>query len=296
VPLAGLVWWVGGYLFWILSGLRPLPVGPRIALPLAISLMSSLVLGALVGGVAAGLLALLAHRRLAVLATLAGVALALVVTLAGAVATVHGEAPDAMLGGDPLAVAGLCAVTVLVALVGWAVGSAASLGRPGLGIALAVLAGALPSWLGEVAQAIVTPASYELASAIGRIVAWVGAAGLVAALVVLGARPASRLAWWPVAVLAAWFVQPLLTASVYLDQVLRPGTGLPGTLPDALAATVQVFGLASLPASRQWVPWVVALGVAVVIAVLRARQSGPPDRAELTIGTWRPDTPTGAAG
>ncbi|WP_448623717.1 hypothetical protein [Geodermatophilus sp. URMC 64] len=73
VPLAGLVWWAAGYLFWVLSGLRAVPVGPRMALPLSASLLSVLVLGALVGGVGAGLLCLLAPRpSLGVLATLVG--------------------------------------------------------------------------------------------------------------------------------------------------------------------------------------------------------------------------------
>src|SRR4051794_22863566 len=84
-PFAGLVWWVVGYLFWLLDGLRPTPVGPRMALPLSGSMFGFLVLGALVGGVAGGLLCLAAPgRRHGVFATLAGVAAALVVVLAEA--------------------------------------------------------------------------------------------------------------------------------------------------------------------------------------------------------------------
>jgi hypothetical protein len=176
-----------------------------------------------------------------------------------------------------MAVAALSVVTVVVALAGWGLGAAAAFGVPTLGVALAVLAGALPSWLGATIQALLAPASPDAQLVAGRVVTWAGAAALVVALVTLGARPASRLVWWPVAVLAAWFVQPFLTASVYLDQVIRPGAGLPGTLPDALAATAQVFGLASLPANRPWLPWVVALAVAVAVAVIRAgRAPAPP--------------------
>jgi hypothetical protein len=228
VPLAGVVWWAGGHLFWLLDGLRAVPVGPRMALPLSASLMSVLVLGALVGGVGAGLLCLATpRRRLGALATLGGVAAALVVALTDSATTLRGEAPDAF-SGDGVVVGALCAVVVAVALAGWALGSAAAFGRPGLALGLAVLAGAAPSWVSSVAFAVVEPSAPGVVSAVGRVSAWAGAAVLAFALMTAGARPVSRLAWWPVAVLAAWFVSPALTAAGYLEQLLRPGGGRPG--------------------------------------------------------------------
>jgi len=91
----------------------------------------------------------------------------------------------------------------------------------------------------------------------------------------VGARPASRLAWWPLLLLAAWFVSPLLTAAAYLEPLLRPGMGLPGTLPDSLGAAWQVFWLAAAPSQRDLVPWFAALVVAALIALVRANVRGP---------------------
>ncbi|MGY1603813.1 hypothetical protein [Geodermatophilus sp. SYSU D00815] len=269
VPLAAVVWWAGGYLFWLLGGLRPVPVGPRLPLPLSASSLAALVTGALVGGVAAGLLCLAApRRRPATLATLGGVALGLVGALVPSAATLRGEAPDAF-ASDGLVVGGLCAVVVGVSLAGWGLGSAAALGRPGLGVALAALAGAAPSWLSSVALPFVdTTRSYAGVEAVGRVSSWTGAAVLVVALVVVGTRPPARLAWWPVVVLLAWSVAPFLTAAGYLEQLLRPGIGLPGTLPDSLAAAVEVFGLAASPAARDLLPWTVAVVAALIIALL----------------------------
>ncbi|WP_448623716.1 hypothetical protein [Geodermatophilus sp. URMC 64] len=206
-------------------------------------------------------------------------AAALAVALADSAATLMGESPDAF-SGDGLVVGGLCAVVVAVALVGWGLGSAAASGRPALALGLAVLAGATPSWLSSVLLPFVdTSRSYVGVDVVGRVSAWAGAAVLVFALVTAGARPASRLVWWPLAVLAAWFVPPALTAAGYLEQLLRPGTGLPGTLPDSLAAAWQVFGLASSPTQRDLLPWVVALVVAAFVAFLRAGLHRP-DRVD----------------
>ncbi|MGY1618413.1 hypothetical protein ACI797_16865 [Geodermatophilus sp. SYSU D00691] len=269
VPLAGVVWWAGGYLFWLLGGLRAVPVGPRLALPLSASTLGALVTGALVGGLAAGLLCLVVARRpLGALATCAGLVLGLVAALVPSAAGLRGEGPDAF-AADPLVVTALCAIVVAVSLGGWAIGSAAALGRPGLAVALGVLAGAAPSWLSSALVPFVdTSRSYAGVELVGRVSTWAGAAVLVLALVVAGARPAARLAWWPVVVLLAWFVAPFLTAAGYLEQPLRPGSGLPGTLPDSLAAAWQLFGLAASPAARDLLPWVAALVAGSFLAFL----------------------------
>ncbi|MGY2063978.1 hypothetical protein [Blastococcus sp. SYSU DS0619] len=269
VPLSAAAWWVGGYLFWLLGGLRMLPVGARTALPLAPSMIGSLVLGALVGGVAAGLLSGAAARRAAgVLATSGGTALAVVLALGTTVRTLRTNAPDTF-ETEPAVVLGLSAVVVLVSGAGWALGAPAALGAAGAAPGLAVLAGAAPWWTSEGVIALV--GIDGMVSGPGRLGPWLGAALLVTALVVVGARPVARLAWWPAVVLLAWFVAPALTAVSYLEQLLRPGSGLPATLPDALDAAWQVFGLASLPAGRDLLPWLVAIAVAAAVVVVRPR-------------------------
>ena len=105
---------------------------------------------------------------------------------------------------------------------------------------------------------------------------WLGTALLlVVALVLVGARPLSRLLWWPVVVLGAWLVSPALTAVGYLEQLLRPGYGLPATLPDALAAAWEVLGLALLPEQRDLLPWLAAIAVAAVLVVVLPRLRPP---------------------
>jgi len=278
VPLAAVGWWVVGYLPWLAGGMRTAPVGGRIPVPLSPSLLSSLVLGTLVGGLVAGLLCLATpRRRLGVLATLGGLVPALVVVLVVAVGVLGRDAPDSF-ASDRLVVAGLCVVVVVGALGGWALGSAAAFGRVGAGVALAVLAGAVPAWLSSIlVLAVDTSRSYAGLTAVGRIAGWAGAAVLVLALVTVGARPTSRLAWWLPLLLAAWFVSPLLTAAGYLEPLLRPGMGLPGTLTDSLAAAWQVFWLAAAPSQRDLVPWFAALVVAALIALVRANLAGSRD-------------------
>lgn len=128
---------------------------------------------------------------------------------------------------------------------------------------LGLLAGLLPVWLSWLA-----PAAASGMPAFRGVLVCSQALLLAAALVVVGVRPAARLLVWPVVVLAAWLVGPALTAVAWLEPLLRPGYGLPRTLPDALAGAWQVFGLAASPVGRQWGPWVAALVAAVFVAVL----------------------------
>src|SRR4051812_24401519 len=201
--------------------------------------------------------------------------MAVVVVLAVAVSVLRRDAPDSF-SSDRLVVIGLCVVVVVGTLGGWALGSAAAFGRSGTGLALAVLAGAVPAWLSSLAVlAVDTSTSYAGLTVVGRIAGWAGAAVLVLALVTVGARPTSRLAWWPLLLLAAWFVSPLLTAAAYLEPLLRPGMGLPGTLTDSLAAAWQVFWAASSPAQRDLLPWFAVLVVAAFVAFLRANLARP---------------------
>lgn len=268
LPLAAAVWWVGGFLWWLLA-LAGQDPGGGTAVPFDASRLSGLVLGGLAGGVAAGLLARLADRRgWALAATAGGVALAALVTVVQSSAAVR-DAAAGTFAADPVVLTGLTAVAVGAAAAGWLAGSVALLGRGGLALALGVLAGLAPSWLSSVVFAVAGP---ESPVAVGRLVSWSGAAVLALALVVAGLRPPLHLLWWPAVVLLAWFAGPALTATAYLEPVLRPGAGLPDTLLDSLSGAWQVFGLAAEPGARDLVPWVVAVVAALLVsAALAAR-------------------------
>ncbi|MGY1707171.1 hypothetical protein ACI79C_21635 [Geodermatophilus sp. SYSU D00697] len=272
VPVAALAWWVIGYLPWLLDGAgRAAPL----ALPLRAALLTALVLGAVAGGVLAGLTGLLARpgsRGRALLATGCGTALAVTVCLTQSVASAgRGSGTDA----DQRVLTALCAVVVGITLLAWGLGSLAVVGRPGVGVALGVVAGVLPGWLTSVVWAVLP---FEALTTAGTLGVWLQAAALGGALVVVGAQPPARLALWPGVLLVAWFVGPALTAVTYLEPHLRPGAGLSRGLGDALTGAGQVFWLSASPLARQLLPWVVAVVGAVFLAVLLAgrRRPAPP--------------------
>jgi len=283
--LAALAWWPLGSAPWVLDGLRPGTTGTlealglrpdvQLAVPLLSTLLADLAVYGLLGGVAAGLLGLVGRgpRWEVALATLAGVLVALAAALTQSVRAVRAQ-PDAF-AADGRVVAGLAVVLIGAALAGWALGSCALFGRPGLGLALAVLAGALPGWLAGVVAALRPDGS---PGSLSDLTSWASAALLAAALVCVGLRPPVRGVWWPVAVLLAWLVQPVVTAAVYLSALLRPGSGLPGSLPESLRAARQVFGQAGALDARPLAPWLVAIAVALAVAgwlALSGRRSAP---------------------
>jgi hypothetical protein len=279
LPLAGLTWWAGGYLFWLLDGLEdrfiPGTAGTlHLAVPLISSVLGLLVTGALTGGVLAGLLGLAAgpQRRLpALAATFGGTAVAVIATLV-LTGTRLREAASSEFDGERPVVLGLSLAVAVLALVGWGVGAGALLGRPGTGLALAVLAGLVPSWTSAVLFTVVDADPYTTVQVVAYVSQWLGAAVLLGGLVVVGVRPATRLLWWPWLVAAAWLVGSFVTAVGYLSSLLRPGAGLPRSLPDSLDATLQVFLAASNPASRYVEPWTVAVVAAVVVSVVLDRR------------------------
>ncbi|SDD08375.1 hypothetical protein SAMN05660690_3328 [Geodermatophilus telluris] len=252
--------WLAGFAPWLLEGAgRAAPI----VLPLRAGQLTALVLGAVVGGLLAGSLARLvpaARRGTALLATGCGTAVAIAVTVGQSVAASGaGSGFDA----DPRVLAGLAALTAVLGVLGWGVGSLVVAGPVGVGVARGVLAGVVVPWLSLLAPQALWSAP------LGTALVWLQALVLAAALVVVGVRPRGRLAAWPVVVLLAWTTGPALTAVGWLEPLLRPGTGLPATLGDALSGAWQVFGLASSPAARDWWPWTAAVVGAVFLAVLR---------------------------
>ncbi|MGY1793843.1 hypothetical protein ACI796_07645 [Geodermatophilus sp. SYSU D00525] len=251
--------WCAGFLPWLLHGMGR---GAPIVLPLRAGLLTSLVLGAAVGGLLAGALALLVpagRRRAALVATGCGAVLGIAVTLVQSVA-----APDAGAGfdSDPRVLTGLAVLTAGLGVLAWGAGSLVLAGPAGAGVVLGLAAGLLPGWL-----SLLLPSS-AYGSGLRTALVWLQAVLLAAALVVVSVRPVARLVVWPVVVLGAWLVGPALTAVAWLEPLLRPGAGLPRTLGDALSGAWQVFGLAASPTGRDWGPWVAALVGAVFVAVL----------------------------
>jgi len=289
IPAAAAAWWLLGHLPWLLDGLQPswyagteaveLPAGTRLAVPLLTNTLADLLLYGLIGGVVAGLLVRLGSgpRWRAAVATLAGVALGLGLALAQCLLTL-GDAPQGAFGADPRVVAGLAVAAVGAALAGWALGSCALLGRSGLAPALAVLAGALPSWLSALVTSLAPDGTVPT---LGAAPEWAGAALLCLALVLTGLRPPIRALAWPVLVLLAWTVGAVVTAAVYLSPLLRPGAGLPGTLPESLRATGQVFTAVWSGEGRPLLPWLLAVAVALAIALaISLTQAGSRARAD----------------
>ncbi|NEM07823.1 hypothetical protein [Geodermatophilus normandii] len=248
-----------------------------IVLPLRAGVLTTLVLGTAVGGLAAGALARLVppgRRGAALLATGCGTGVAIVATVAQSVsASDSGAGFDA----DLRVLTGLAVLTAALGVVAWGAGSLVVAGAAGSGVALGLLAGVLPGWLSSL-----LPSSVSVPWPATAFV-WLQALLLGAALVVVGVRPAARLVLWPVVVLLAGLVGPALTAVSWLEPLLRPGTGLPRTLGDALAGAWQVFGLAASPTARGWGPWVAAVVGAVFVAVLldgrRRSPGGAADRS-----------------
>jgi hypothetical protein len=213
---------------------------------------------------------------------LAGVALGVVLVLLQAVGSLRAASG---VDGDNRALVGLSAITVLAAVTGWFLGSVALFGRPGLGVALGALSAVVPGWLSSLAFVFVDRSQdfLVLGPDWAWFTWWVGAAVLGFALVTAGVRPLSRLAWWPLIVLVAWFIGPALTAVGFVEVYLRRGTGVPRLLADALAAAWRLFGQAALPTYRSLLPWVCAiLGAAAVAFVLptlsRTRAQEPSSR------------------
>lgn len=273
VPAAAVVFWVFGYLGWILSGFSHDYAGSTLGearppLPLFPATLPALVIGAVAGGLAAGLLCLTApaaSRRKAALATLGGIALALLVTVLLSVDSLDADAPAGTFVTDSRTVNGLTMVVVASAVVGWLCGSLSALKGAGLGLAVAVAAGVVPVWM-----PVTTSREVGLVAT---------ATLLTLALTLIGVRPATRLLWWPLALLLTWLASPVTAAVAYFQVFLRPGFRSE-LIPDALDAATQVFWMAGSPGRRELWPFLVAVILAAVLSVvLSVWRSGGTRRA-----------------
>lgn len=295
VPLAGVTWWVVGFLWWIVdlfgSNIMTTNGYPRAALPLlAASSTDSLVVGAGVGGILAGLVSLLGRgRRIARFgAVFAGVSVALAVALVQSRAAFAGGGVDGQ-ATDPRTTGGLSVLVVVVTVLAVMLGAASLAGRPGLGLALAAAAGAVPLWLFQVVSSFSDAAAFD--GSIDGPARWTGAAVLTVTLVSIGIRPVARLAYWPVAVLLAWVVAPSATASGYFAMSLSRGPRSAAFVREYLSAAAQVWRQALEPAQRPLAPWITAIVVAVLLAWVldrRRPRGGPSDGTPAAVDAGPP--------
>lgn len=267
IPATAVAWWLIGYLPWIVAGLSdgtPYDSGAgsiAMALPLTTPRLQLLVLGALVGGMTAGLVALAArrHRMAAVAATFVGLGIGVGAALWQSWTAVE-RAVHSEFAADPRVLTALAIITVGVTALGWIIGALGTLARPLLGVAIAVLAGAASWWLVGV-----VPGDFLT----GLVWDWAGPVVLVVGLVVVGVRPRWRLALWPLAIAAAWLVGPALLAANYVAPMLRPGANLPNNLPDVVDAGQEMF-VKALTLEADWRPLAPAIVGIVVAAALAA--------------------------
>ncbi len=270
VPIAALVWWVVGFLPWLLDGLGGQYGLSTLLLPLFAGNVGALVLGAGLGGVLGGLIARLGtgSRALRAGASASGVVIMMLVALLQSRGAVNA-------GIDGRITGGLTIVVIVVTMVGLGIGLLGVTGRVGLGFALASVAGATPMWVISVLNAMGVGAGNQLDDA-QRASQWIGAAVLVVALISVGVRPTPRIVVWPGAVLLAWFIGPTITAASYMDVFLRPGMGLPDMWGDHLSATMDVWRMAASLDARPLTPWIVGVVLAGAAAVWLARRPTRP--------------------
>lgn len=278
IPLAAVAWWIVGFLPWVAGGFGSSAFRQTsgltirwLAIPMFTGDIGGLVLGAGTGGLLVGLVALLGRDgplRSAVGATAGGLVGMIIVLIVTRAQLGDGNSAQGF-STDSRVVNGLTLVVIVMTAIGTLVGLLGLTGSLGLGVALAGLAGAAGVWTVKVLLAVGPndAGAYRGFTDVGH---WTGAALLALALVTLGARPTGRLAAWPVAVLLAWFVAPTVTASSYIQVLLRPGYGLPDQLGDTISAAAQVWRSASSPGERSLTPWIAA--VLVAAAIVAARQ------------------------
>lgn len=261
---AGLLWWAGGFLPWLLAGLEfeLLPSGAgRLALPLTSTGLATLFSSGLLGGVAAGLLprVIPARRRppYAALAVLVGLTAGVIATLTQSWRAASSELAGTYAADDRL-LQGLAAVLVLAAAAGVVLGLLGTARRFLVSLPAAVASGLAAGWLSGVIVALGGEPLPALPG--GGLLLLVLAVGLVVST--RDARWPALL--WPLAILLAWLVPSIVVAAVYVGPQFRPGFN-ESALGDLVDSGRQVFA----ESARDFVvvPWW-ALAGAVVVGLL----------------------------
>ncbi|MEU4386108.1 hypothetical protein [Promicromonospora sp. NPDC023805] len=280
LPISAVVWWVGGFLPWLLQALYEViglteasAVRSAEFLPIPFTTddaVVGLVIMALIGGLLGGLTAgIAASARAGAAAATTGTLLAM--SAAGGAScllALRGSAP-----GDA-APLGMLVVTVAAGVVGLAAGLLTALGPAALrGPALALPVVLLDGWLwGLVPGNLVSPTGtwWTFAVALG-----------IAFGLAVDSRPIELLGWLPTAGIV-WVLQAAGPALLAVQENIWPGSALTEN-PLSAAAIVghELASAAMVPDRHQLGAWVVALLLGAAIAALRlAREAG--DEGELS--------------
>jgi hypothetical protein len=280
LPISAVVWWVCGFLPWLLQALYEViglteasAVRSAEFLPLpftADDAVVGLVVMALFGGLLGGLTAAIpASARAGAAAATTGTLLAM--SAAGGAScllAIRGSAP-----GDA-APLGMLVVTAAAGVVGLAAGLLVALGPAVLrGPALALPVVLLDGWLwGLVPGHLVSPTGTW----------WIFAVALgIAFGLAVDSRPLELLGWLPTAGIV-WVLQAAGPALLAVQENIWPGSAL--TENPLSAAAIVAYELASaamVPDAHQLGAWVVALLLGAAIAALRLSREAA-DEGELS--------------
>jgi len=284
--LSVVLFWVVGFLPWVLGGFV-LPAvqatgpaaglaGVRLAVPLVAVRLPELVASALVGGVLAGIVPIAFPRlsRLLGVVVTGSIVLATTSTVLAASRRSLEQHASSEFAADGRVVQGLMLVVVCAAMLGLAVGLAATVRHGLVAVAAGLVAAVLPVWLAAFPVPVPGPAGQALA-----------AVALAVGLVVSVHRTAWSALLWPVGLALAWLGAPLAAGAGYGADRLRPGgeAGAGSLLRGALdAATAKLD-----PGAQPWWPWALAVVLAVaVLPVARVRRGrrGPGEpQAEVSV-------------
>ena len=278
--LAVLGWWVIGYLPWLVSGLHfsadadqvggsgEGTAGVAMPLPLVAHALPELVACGVVGGVVAGLLPIaVTHvpRPLVILVVWSAVLVTAAIAFAISAKRVRDTAPG-LFASDSRVLAGLGAAFLTALVLGLIAGSLSVQWHALTAVAAALVGGTLPTWVAAcVPPGRLDPDTVSHVSAVLLVVV------LGAGLAVSVHRSSRALLVWPIALAVLWLTGPALTAVSYLTALLRPSSGLPGSLGDHLRAARQVFGQAIGHTHPSLIAVVLALLVGVASLVRHHR-------------------------
>lgn len=291
--LSAVVYWIVGFLPWVLGGFA-LPAaqargagvglaGVRIAVPMVVPLLPQLAASALLGGVLAGMVPIAfprVPRALAVVLTGCVVLAETTVLLVAGRATLEGQAA-VQPGGDPRVIQGLVLAAVCASMLGLAVGLAATGWHGLVAVAGGLVAAALPPWLAALPGIGPGPVTELLAGA-----------ALLVGLVLSVHRSRLSALLWPLAFGVAWLGVPAVAAARTVAAGLAPGSA--ADLVGLVHAAARVLAERVGPTGQAWWPWllVAVLALAWLLrAPAGARRRKQERRQEQQQGTQQQDRP-----
>lgn len=277
VLLSGVLFWVVGYLPWVLGGFALDAreahgsadglAGVRLAVPLLAVRLPELVACSLLGGVLAGIVPIAFTRVSRLLAVVVTACVVLAETAALLVASRSSlqRNASAQFAADPHVVQGLVLAAVGAVVLGLAVGLAATVRHGVVAVAAGLAAAALPVWLA--ALSLPAPAA---------VLRGLAGAALLVGLAVSVHRTRWSALWWPVALGLAWLGDPLAVAAGFVAHRLRPDSvsGAAELVHGAAAAARPALS----PAGQPWWPWAAA---GVLALLWLARPGNRPNRRVL---------------